>query len=147
MIDASDAALKAQLLAHEGLRTYLYDDATGKPLKKGDTLQGNLTGGIGYNFSAHGLPTDAIDLLYDRQVRVLLAGIQHALPWAASLSPSRQRVFVDIAYNAGIDGLLKFEKMLAAAAAGDFSTAAAEILNSHLALGRRQRLALLMRTG
>jgi len=140
-------ALKAQIVAHEGLRTYLYDDATGKPVKPGDTLIGNLTGGSGYNFSANALPVDVIDLLYERRVTGILARLTAELPWTPQLSPVRVRVLVDIAYNAGFNGLLAFERMLGAAQAGDFVTAAKEVDDSRLAVGRRTQLAAMMRAG
>ena len=41
--------LDAQLEVEEGNRALIYDDATGKPFKKGDTLKGNLSAGIGIN--------------------------------------------------------------------------------------------------
>jgi hypothetical protein len=55
---------------------------------------------------------------------------------------------LDIAFNAGVNGLLKFPKMLAALAAKDWGTAANEcrVTNPELA-GRYQRLSRILLTG
>lgn len=71
-------------------------------------------------------------------------------PQLAGLSEPRQVVLVCMAYQLGIDGLLAFKKMLAATSAGDYDTAAAEMLNSRWARQtpvRAQRMAAQMRTG
>ena len=36
-----------QIMHHEGVRLAVYDDATGKPIVAGDTVQGNPTIGVG----------------------------------------------------------------------------------------------------
>lgn len=71
-------------------------------------------------------------------------------PQLAGLSDPRQVVLVCMAYQMGVDGLLAFKKMLAATAKGDYTTAAAEMLNSRWARqtpARAQRMAEQMRTG
>lgn len=71
-------------------------------------------------------------------------------PQLVGLSEPRQVVLVCMAYQMGVDGLLAFKKMLAAAAKGDYTTAAAEMLNSRWARQtptRAQRMAKQMETG
>lgn len=71
-------------------------------------------------------------------------------PQLVGLSEPRQVVLVCMAYQLGVDGLLAFKKMLAATAKGDYTTAAAEMLNSRWARqtpARAQRMAEQMRTG
>lgn len=71
-------------------------------------------------------------------------------PQLAGLSEPRQVVLVCMAYQMGVDGLLAFKKMLAATAAGDYKTAAAEMLNSRWAKQtpkRAQRMAKQMEFG
>lgn len=75
---------------------------------------------------------------------------QRIAPQLAGLSEPRQVVLVCMAYQMGVDGLLAFKKMLAATAEGDYTTAAAEMLNSRWARQtptRAQRMAKQMGAG
>lgn len=70
--------------------------------------------------------------------------------WWRSLCDARQDVFTNMAFNMGIERFLGFPKMLAAAKAKDFPTAAAEMLASEWAQQlpkRAQRLAEQMKLG
>lgn len=80
-------------------------------------------------------------------VDTVLEGLDSAIAWWRGLDAVRAAVFVNIGFNAGVHGLLKFPKMLGHAEAGDYDGAAAEILNSEIAPLRRQRLANQMRSG
>ena len=130
--------LKAELERDEGRRALLYYDSVGIP-----------TIGIGFNLKNE-VPADVIDLLYRHSVERaefdarLLAGNFDAL------SDARQRVLVNMAFNLGRSRLGKFRKFLAAVAAGDWHTAAREMLDSAWAeqVGdRATRLARMMREG
>jgi GH24 family phage-related lysozyme (muramidase) len=70
------------------------------------------------------------------------------LPWYAALNEVRQGVCLDIAINAGTEGLLRFHNMIDALEIGDWPTAAKEcsVSNPELA-GRYAKLAQLMLTG
>lgn len=62
----------------------------------------------------------------------------------------RGAVLLDMAYNMGVAGLMNFHHMLAAVQAGDWKTAAAEMLNSTWAKqvkNRAYRLAAVMENG
>lgn len=134
MLGAADrAALKGQLIAHEGRRTFPYQD-----------VKGNWTIGIGHNLTANGLPEAIVDALYEWDLARLIDGIDEALPWASVLPPAKYRVLVDIAFNCGVLGLLKFQRMLEALQRGDSRTAALEVVNSQLAPARAARLAALL---
>ncbi len=137
-------ALRQQLITHEGILLRLYDDATGRPIKVGDTLKGNATIGVGLNLMAGITMPEALYLL-DTRINATIGGVSQAIPWFPRLSAMRQRVLIDIAYNAGTHGLLGFRKMLAAAEAGDYATAGDEILNSTIAPARAARLARMMK--
>ena len=66
------------------------------------------------------------------------------------LSPARQDVIINMAYNLGLGGLFGFKMMWAALYRGDYDTAADEMLNSRWARqvkGRAVRLADEMRKG
>lgn len=139
-------ALDRQLVANEARKNYLYDDATGKRITKGSTVIGHPTWGIGFNCDALNFTDAAIDAQFEDVRTNVVNGVFNALPWTQRLPAGPLRAIIDIAYNAGVDGLLGFHKMLAAAERGDYNTAATEIVNSALAAGRAHRLAALMRS-
>jgi lysozyme len=63
------------------------------------------------------------------------------------LSQYRQAVLIDMSYQLGVTGVLRFTKMWSAIAAGHFKTAAAEMLDSLWARqtpARAKRLAFIM---
>lgn len=140
------AALDRQLVANEARKNYLYDDATGKRITKGSTVIGHPTWGIGFNCDALPFTDAAIDAQFEEVRTNLVNGIFNALPWTQRLPIGPLRAIIDVGYNAGVDGLLGFHKMLAAAERGDYNTAAKEIIDSGLAPARAQRLAALMRS-
>lgn len=130
MTPADRAALRAACTAHEGRRQMAYDDATGKTLRRGETLRGNLTIGVGWNLSAHGLPQDLIDLLLDRAISDAEAALCGALPWTLALDAVRRRVLIELVFNMGLSGLLTFKRLLQHAEAGRWAAAAHELLDS-----------------
>jgi len=54
-------------------------------------------------------------------------------PWFLEINPHARAVLVELSYQVGISGMLKFKKMLKALQAGDYVTASKEILDSKLA--------------
>lgn len=129
------AALHEQLVAHEGIRLRPYRDAVGK-----------ITIGVGRNLTDCGISTEEAFALLDHDIDATADGLVKAMPWTANLDAPRLRVLLDIGFNAGIDGLLGFHKLLAAVQKGDYPTAAAEIVNSKLAPNRAKRLAALVQS-
>jgi lysozyme len=79
------------------------------------------------------------------------ADLGRRLPWFGGLDPVRQDVLVNIAFNIGAGGLMKWPKTLGDVKAGNYAKAAAEILQN--ALWRSQvhdrcpRCAAAMETG
>jgi lysozyme len=66
------------------------------------------------------------------------------------LDDARQDVLADMAFNLGVGGLMDFRRMLAAARAGAYDLAAAEMLASDWASqvgARARRLSILMQHG
>lgn len=115
--------LAARLPREEGQKFLPYDDATGLPVK---APVGFLSWGRGYNLMQCGSAE-----LFDVIDAFLLSAIEAQLQkfsWYAALEsqPTRQSVFLDIAYNAGVHGLLHFPNMIAQASAGNWTGAAAE---------------------
>ena len=138
-------ALDRQLVANEARRAYLYDDATGKRISKGSTVIGHPTIGIGFNLDALAMPDAVMDLWFATVRTQVIREVYDALPWTPRLPSGPLRAIVDIAYNAGVDGLMGFHKMLDYAQRGLYVQAATEIINSRLARGRAERLAKLMK--
>jgi lysozyme len=128
-------ALRQQLIAHEGLRLRAYLDTRGK-----------MSIGVGRNLLDDGISEEEALYLLDHDITATLNGLHDALPWTAQLDAPRLRVLADIGFNCGIEGLLKFHKMIAAVEAKDYGTAADEVIHSQLAPHRAQRLAVLMRS-
>ncbi len=139
-------ALDQQIQASEGWRPYLYDDATGKRITKGSTVIGHPTIGYGMNLDALDLPQEVGTAWFEAQRTRVVNEVFNALPWTQRLGAGPLRVVIDLAYNAGINGLLGFHKMLAAMQRGDYVTASREVINSKLAPGRAKRLAALLLT-
>ena len=141
--------LADQLIEHEGLRLAVYDDATGKPIEKGDTLQGNPTIGVGR------LLTDDRGISHQEAKTLLM----NDLAWVAEkaetygfwhrLDPVRQMVIMNMIFNMG-NRFDQFKKMIAAIEVGDYIEASAQMLDSNWARtvkGRAVHLAEQMKTG
>lgn len=142
--------LDAELELEEGDRSLIYDDATGKTFKKGDTLQGNLSVGIGINLM---VPFDPAELAFLEQFRI--AKVQKALgayPWYVAQDDVRQVAIADIAYNVGVAGLLHWPRFLSFMAAKDYPAAVQEIRSdalwlSQVGAARAGRLETMIETG
>ncbi len=130
--------LKSLLLNHEAYRQFLYTDTTG-----------HLTIGIGRNLSDRGISiTEALSLLED-DIVYFYSKLAHYVSCFDKLSDNRKIVLVDMCFNMGINGFLKFTDMLQALAQTDYETAAKEILDSKAAIQcpeRYHQLAQIMRT-
>lgn len=119
----------ADLRGDEGVRVRPYDDATGKDFKIGDTLQGNLTVGIGRNLSSVIFNDSEIEFMGRNDIERAALVLDHFIPEWRGYTENRQRGLVNMAFNMGYD-LGAFVKMLAALKAGDFDTASAEAWDS-----------------
>lgn len=139
-------ALDRQVQANEGWRPYLYDDATGQRITKGSTVIGHPTIGYGMNLDAIDLPVEIGQAWFETQRNRVINEVFNAIPWTQQLGPGPLRAVIDLAYNAGINGLLGFHKMLGCLHAGDLVGAQREVINSSLAPGRAHRLAALIRS-
>lgn len=136
-----DPELIAQLKIDEGCRLTAYKDTVGV-----------WTVGYGHAHVAPGTVwTQAqAEAQLVKDVREHNAKLLAALPWITSLTPARQRVLYNMAYNLGVQGLLGFKNTLAMVKAGDYAGAANGMLGSLWAKqvkGRAVRLANEMRSG
>lgn len=108
--------------------------------------EGRRTIGYGFNLDA-GISRAAALALLTAQANELDTALQ-AYPWYAALDPVRQSVCLDIAFNAGLNGLLRFPLMIAALTVKDWADAAAQCRVSNPELtSRYEKLANLLLTG
>lgn len=131
--------LLEQLIRHEGLRLFPYEDTVGK-----------LTIGIGRNLTDRGISREEALHLLENDIAEVESGLRSALPWISELDPVRQRVLLDMAFNLGVGGLLKFRKTLEMVRTGQFERASAAMLQSKWAKqvkSRALRLAKMMLSG
>ena len=136
-----------QLLKDEGSRSFVYDDATGEPVKAGSTLIGNPTIGIGRELSKTGLSESEIRFMVTNDIDRIESALS-ALSFWGRLSENRKLVLANMAFNLGTHGLFQFVGMMAALEVNDYNRAANEILDSKAAKqlpNRYHRLARMMR--
>jgi len=119
----------------------VYDDQTGKPIKKGDQLVGIPTIGWGQNLTDLGLPDATCEELLSMVITDMHYGLKAQFHTYNKLDRVRQEALIDMAFNLGIAGIDKFRKMWAALAAGDFELAACEMEDSawHNQVGPRAK--------
>lgn len=126
------------IVQNEGYRRYMYYDTEGIP-----------TIGIGFNLE-QGFSQEECVLILRHRLDKLVDQLRDRVFQMSQINAVRRIVLLDMSYNLGVDGLLKFKKMLAALNVGNFELAADEMLDSRYALqvkGRARRNAQMMRTG
>jgi lysozyme len=120
--------LRAQLTEEEGEVSVVYKDSLG-----------NLTGGVGHkllpeDLATYGLgdtiPQMQIDTWFDNDIAGVQIELAVRIPWVFNLDEVRLRVFYDLCFNMGIGTLLEFKNMLMHAQAGDWGSAANDLINS-----------------
>lgn len=113
----------SRIVQEEGNKLLPYDDATAKPVI---APVGNLSWGWGFNLMACGSVG-----LFRAMAGYLVTELDNRLSqqaWYATLisEPTRQSVFLDIAYNAGADLLHRWPQMIAYAETRDWSNCAVQ---------------------
>ena len=106
------------LKQEEGFRSHYYKDSSGF-----------LTIGYGYNLDK-GMSERVASALLELMVEEKVIELKAAIPFWNNLSQERKDVFVDMAYNMGTSGLLKFKNMFKAAEQGDIESVCNEMKNS-----------------
>ena len=120
-----------QLKRHEGLRLCVYDDATGKEVKKGSRLVGHPTIGVGRLLTdARGLTTIEVEMLLENDIEIVVDELNRNAPWWNDLNEARQAVILNLCFNLGWPRLSLFENMLSAAKKGDWERAGDELQDS-----------------
>ena len=111
-----------ELTHDEGRKSSVYQDSLGF-----------WTIGVGHMVDARrggGLSDHIIDQILRDDVAVVAAELDNKLPWWRNLDNKRQNVIANMAFNMGVPKLQGFVHFLAALKAGDYATAATEMLDS-----------------
>ncbi|AJQ94264.1 glycoside hydrolase family protein [Gynuella sunshinyii] len=174
----SKQLLQAQLIRHEGLKTEIYRCPAGRRTigvgrnlddkglsveeaawllenrGRSDQAKKVLQYGISQRSQIalldKGITVAEAQTLLDHDIDDTCQRLNSELPVYLVLDQCRRRVLINMAFNLGVNGLLKFKNMLAALANRDFSRAAVEMLDSKWArqVGKRaEELAREMETG
>lgn len=125
--------LLAILANEEGFRPYVYDDATGEPLRPGYTLVGHPTIWFGLCVEKGRVPRLPEAMPRDAHEYVAVTkwnDLQSRAPWLAGQPEDVQLALALMAYQLGADGVLGFPNMLAALKRGDREAAADHALDS-----------------
>jgi lysozyme len=129
------ARIVDSLKFEEGYRAHAYHDHLGV-----------LTIGYGRNIDKSGLGISKKEAktMLENDVRRTAIEVEMNFPWSADLAASQRETLIELAFQMGMPRLLGFKKMLAALEAGDYETAAAELMDSRYATqtpGRAKRYA------
>lgn len=128
-----------QLIRDEGVKLRPYKDTVGK-----------LSIGVGRNLEDVGVSIDEAKVMLQNDIKHATLALSQTFPWTDVIDDVRHAALVNLVFNMGIGGLSEFRKMLAELQIGNFSEAAAEMLNSKWATqvgDRAKRLALQVKTG
>ena len=131
--------LQEQLIRDEGMRLKAYQDS-----------RGIWSIGIGHNLQAKAIPQAAVMFIFETDLADTETEVKELLPWTVNLDAARYAVVVNMAFNLGVHGLLKFRLALAAMQRSDWPEAAKEMLDSDWkdqVGSRAHRLAQQMETG
>lgn len=103
--------------------------------------RGIITIGVGRNLESVGLSTEEINHLLRNDVARVHC-VARELPIWTKLDDVRARVVMDMIFNMGLNGFLRFRKMIAAIERQDWGAAADEMVDSawYGQVGRRSRI-------
>ena len=131
-------SIEDQLILHEGLR-----------LKPYRCTAGRLTIGVGRNLEDKGISHHEAMMLLRNDIEEITGQLERH-SWYVALGPVRRKVLIDMAFNMGLDGLMRFRRMIEALKRANYEAAADEMVNSrwYRQVGERgRRLEAMMRTG
>ncbi len=131
--------LEKLLMRHEGFRSRVYKCTAGKS-----------TVGFGRNLDDVGITEEEALLLLRNDILKVEQQLKAALPWTETIDRVRRDVLLNMAFQMGITGLLKFTSTLKAVKDHRWEDAASGMRNSLWAKqtpARANELAEMMRTG
>lgn len=117
--------LKKKLKKDEGVIPFAYQDSLGY-----------WTIGVGHLIDRRKggeLPDHIVELLLEYDIQKHTEELYKALPWVEAIPEVRRSVLICMAFQLGVDGLLKFKRSLAEVKAGNWDRAADYFLESKVA--------------
>ncbi len=114
--------LLKELEDEEGFKSHAYRDHLGFWTIGIGTLIDERKGG--------GITKEEALYLARNRIADRISELDRRIPWWRELSEARQRVLIQMAFQLGTEGLLKFRNMLAALKAGEWSKAREEAMRS-----------------
>lgn len=108
-----------RIVKHEGLRLKPYHDSLGF-----------VTIGIGRNLDNKGISKDEAYDLLDNDISDCIGNLSRNIPWWKALDDLRQEVLIEMCFQLGIGGLLKFREFLYQLESGNSIEAAKEMRDS-----------------
>lgn len=111
--------LLAQLKQHEGIRLHPYKCS-----------EGYSTIGYGRCLDTKGITLYEAELLLNHDIEAVTLSLRHQVDFWYQLDYVRQGVLINMAFNIGVAGLLKFKKTLNHVSDGSYELAAIEMLDS-----------------
>ena len=137
-----DELLISELKRDEGVIPHAYQDSLGYWTIGVGKLIDKRKGGR--------LSDAAIEYLLAEDIDSKVGDLDKNLPWWRNLTPARQRVMINMCFNLGIGGLMKFKNTLGMIERGDYTGASKNMLLSLWAKqvgARAQRLSKMMKEG
>lgn len=134
--------VREQLKADEGTVPYAYKDSLGYWTIGTGILIDKAKGGA--------LRPEEMDFILDNRIKINANTLTTKLKWFSGLDQVRQGVLINMSFQLGMDGLLKFVNTLKMIETGDYAGASVGMLNSLWAKQtpeRANRLSKQMRTG
>ena len=131
--------LEADLKRDEGVRNFPYL-----------CTQDKLTIAVGRNLDDVGLSDDEVDYLLRNDIERVINQLYAKIPHFGDFTEPRQRALANMAFQLGINGLMKFKKMHEALKNGHYTRASVECLDSKYAEQtplRAKRIAEIIKTG
>lgn len=90
---------------------------------------GKLSIGYGWNLDA-GITKSEAEFILKGRVLGSAMWLHNTFPWFDGIAPEAKEVLINMAYNLGNQGLLKFKNMLSLIKTHEYSKAADEIMDS-----------------
>ena len=137
--ESGKSRLKRDLAKHEGIKKTVYQCSMGK-----------MTIGVGRNLEDNGLSNEEIEFMLMNDIDRIEKEVRHVIPNIDEHSETRQIVLMNMAFNMGTVGLLRFKQTLKAFNNKDYPKAAEEMLDSRWArqVGKRaEELSDMMEAG
>ena len=124
--------LREQLIIDEGVKYEVYNDHLGYPtfgighlITETDEEYGKSVGTL--------VSKERVNEVFDRDVAIYISEAKKVFPNLEQLPEEAQQVIVNMTFNMGAPRLAKFKKFIAGVNAGDWNTAAIEMMDSRWA--------------